>query len=120
MVARAAELPERRRSVNTRIAKKIMSQPTDPSYKPSAVLPYTDAQIIEAGRVYRRALARGVKAHPGVSVTVLRFKWAISPASVPKRKRRGERRFSLGYVRRDPPEVARLRALIVAEGRRTS
>jgi hypothetical protein len=81
--------------MNTRIAKKILSQPTDPARKPSAVLPYTDQQIVEAARVYRRALARGVKAHPGVDRGALRFKWAISPASVPKRKRRGERRFGI-------------------------
>lgn len=81
--------------MNIRIAKKILSQPSDPARKPSAVLPYTDAQIVEAGRVYHRARARGVKAHPDVDIVTLRFKWSASPASIPRRKRNGARRFGI-------------------------
>lgn len=78
--------------MNTRIAKKILSQPTDPARKPSAVLPYTDQQIVEAWRVHRLAVRRAIKAQPGVDRMDLRIKWDPSRASIPRRERRGVRR----------------------------
>ncbi len=78
--------------MNSRIAKKIRSQHVPPHLKPSAALPYTDQQIAEAARLFRRAFGRAVKAHPGVDRMDLRLKWQFSPASVPRRVREGERR----------------------------
>lgn len=46
--------------MNSRIAKKIMCCPVDPSARKSlATTPYTGAQWDRAGAVYARALRRG-------------------------------------------------------------
>jgi hypothetical protein len=45
--------------MNTRQAKKIGCYPCDPHRKPRETTPYTDAQLIESGRIFRRALERG-------------------------------------------------------------
>lgn len=78
--------------MKTRIAKKILCQVTDPHRKPAETLPYTDQQFIEAGRVYQRALRRALV--PGADRATVPRKWALSPASVPRRKRDGGRRLA--------------------------
>ena len=78
--------------MNTRIAKKILCQITDPYRKPAETLPYTDQQFVEAGRVYWRALHRALV--PGADRATVPFKWSMSPASVPHRKRDGWRRIA--------------------------
>lgn len=45
--------------MNARQAKKIGCYPCDPQRKPSETTPYSDAQIVESGRVYAMALKRG-------------------------------------------------------------
>ncbi len=65
--------------MNARQAKKIGCYPQDPHRKPLETTPYTDAQIIESGRVYHRALRRGDREGrvkwSSVRPTVYRGRW---------------------------------------------